>query len=123
MVGTMKLTFLYQSVKDLPTALAFYRDGLGLVEAWREGESTVAFELPGSPVQLMLDVPLDDGPQWASGAFFQVDDVAAFVEEHPEFSWLAKAFEMPNGRGATFTDPSGNVIHIFDQSEEGSQGA
>jgi hypothetical protein len=46
----MKLTFIYQSVKGLPAALAFYRDELGLDEAWREGESTVAFELPGSPV-------------------------------------------------------------------------
>jgi catechol 2,3-dioxygenase-like lactoylglutathione lyase family enzyme len=119
----MKLMFLYQSVKDLPAALAFYRDGLGLVEAWREGESTVAFELPGSPVQLMLDVPPDDGPQWSSGAFFQVDDVAAFVEKHPEFPWLAKAFEMPGGQGATFADPAGNVVHIFDQSADPSPGA
>lgn len=45
----MQLTFMYQSVDDLPAALAFYRDALGFQEAWREGDSTVAFELPGSP--------------------------------------------------------------------------
>lgn len=116
----MKLMFLYQSVKDLPAALAFYRDELGLVEAWREGESTVAFELPGSPVQLMLDVPPDDDPRWASGAFFQVDDVDAFVKEHPDLSWVGEAITVPDGRSATFADPSGNIIHIFDQTAEAS---
>jgi catechol 2,3-dioxygenase-like lactoylglutathione lyase family enzyme len=34
----MKLTFIYQSVKALPAALAFYRDELGLDEAWRRAE-------------------------------------------------------------------------------------
>lgn len=114
----MKLTFLYQSVKDLPAALAFYRDELGLVEAWREGESTAAFELPGSPVQLMLDVPPDDSPRWASGAFFQVDDVNAFVKEHPDLSWIDEPVEVPDGRTATFADLWGNIIHIFDQTAE-----
>jgi catechol 2,3-dioxygenase-like lactoylglutathione lyase family enzyme len=118
----MKLTFLYQSVKDLPAALSFYRDELGLAEAWREGDSTVAFELPGSPVQLMLDVPPDDDPRWASGAFFQVDDVVAFVKKHPDLSWIGEAIEVPDGRSATFADPSGNVIHIFDQSAAAAAG-
>jgi catechol 2,3-dioxygenase-like lactoylglutathione lyase family enzyme len=114
----MKLTFIYQSVKDLPAALAFYRDELGFVEAWREGESTVAIEIPGSPVQLMLDVPPDDGPRWASGAFFQVDDVESFVRKHPDFPWIGDPIEVPDGRSATFADPSGNIIHVFDQSAE-----
>ena len=53
----MKLSYFYVSVPELQPALSFYRDDLGLDEAWREGEGTVAFELPGTPVQLMLDVP------------------------------------------------------------------
>jgi catechol 2,3-dioxygenase-like lactoylglutathione lyase family enzyme len=119
----MKLTYIYQAVEDLPAALAFYRDELGFVEAWREGESTVAFELPGAPVQLMLDLPPDDGQRWASGAFFQVDDVAAFVKTHPDLSWIGDPIEVPDGRSATFADPSGNIIHIFDQSADASASA
>ncbi|NED99983.1 VOC family protein [Phytoactinopolyspora halotolerans] len=111
----MKLTFIYQAVDDLPAALAFYRDELGLDESWREGESTVAFDLPGSPVQLMLDVPPDGGPGWKSGMFCEVPDVDTFVKEHPNITWVGDVFDLPDGRGATFTDPAGNTIHVFDQ--------
>lgn len=114
----MKLTYIYQSVKDLPAALAFYRDGLGLEEAWREGDSTVAFELPGSPVQLMVDVAPDDGARWVSGAFFEVDDIDTFSKEHPNITWVGDTIDVPGGRSAAFVDPSGNVVHIFDQSAE-----
>lgn len=112
----MKLTYIYQSVTDLPAALAFYRDELGLKEAWREGETTVAFELPGSPVQLMLDVPPDGDERWRSGGFFEVDDVEKFVKEHASFRWVGEPIDMPGGRSATFADPSGNILQIFDQS-------
>ncbi|AYY14024.1 hypothetical protein EF847_16270 [Actinobacteria bacterium YIM 96077] len=112
----MKLTFMYQSVTDLPAALGFYRDELGLVEAWREGESTVAFELPGSPVQLMVDVVADDHPRWASGMFFEVDDVDAFVKQHSALPLVGEILDIPDGRLATFNDPSGNTIHVFDES-------
>jgi catechol 2,3-dioxygenase-like lactoylglutathione lyase family enzyme len=111
----MKLTFIYQSVEDLPAALAFYRDELGLDEAWREGESTVAFELPGSPVQLMLDTRPDDSERWNSGAFFQVDDVVAFTKQHPDIRWIGEVMDVPGGRSAAFSDPSGNIVHVFDQ--------
>jgi catechol 2,3-dioxygenase-like lactoylglutathione lyase family enzyme len=65
----MKLSYFYVSVPELQPALAFYRDELGLDEAWREGDGTVAFELPGSSVRLMLDVPPDDHARWSSGPF------------------------------------------------------
>ena len=60
----MKLEFLYMPTRDLGAALALYRDGLGWQEAWREGESTVSLALPGTDVQLMLDVagPDDRAP-------------------------------------------------------------
>ncbi|NDL56812.1 VOC family protein [Phytoactinopolyspora mesophila] len=114
----MELTFIYQSVTDLPAALAFYRDVLGLDEAWREGEGTVAFELPGTSVQLMLDVRPDSDKRWSSGPFFAVKDVQAFMKEHPDIHWLGEAFDMPGGKSTSFVDPSGNVVHIFDQSAE-----
>jgi catechol 2,3-dioxygenase-like lactoylglutathione lyase family enzyme len=114
----MKLTFIYQSVTDLPATLAFYRDVLGLDEAWREGDGTVALELPGSPVQLMLDVRPDEDQRWSSGPFFAVDDVKTFIAEHPQVDWLGGPIDMPGGVTASFTDPAGNVVHIFDQSTE-----
>lgn len=116
----MKLTFLYQPVKDLPESVAFYRR-LGFDEAWREGESTVAFALPGTEVQLMLDVAPGDGPEWGPGPFFGVDSVDTFVADHPELKWVGQIIDLPDGRSATFVDPSGNAVHLFDQSAAGPE--
>ncbi|RZS37651.1 putative enzyme related to lactoylglutathione lyase [Herbihabitans rhizosphaerae] len=112
----MKLTFLYQPVKDLDAAVAFYRDVLKFDESWREGETTAAFTLPGTEIELMLDVPPGDGPEWAAGGFYAVDNVDKFVAEHPEIDWVGDAFDMPGGRSAAFRDPAGNCVHLFDQS-------
>jgi catechol 2,3-dioxygenase-like lactoylglutathione lyase family enzyme len=117
----MKLTFLYQPVKDVKESVAFYRDKLGLEEAWREGETTVAFKLPGSEVELMLDTPTGDGPEWAAGAMYAVDDVAAYRKEHADLNWIGDVIDVPGGKTATFLDPSGNAIHLFDQRDAGPE--
>jgi len=116
----MKLTYIYQLVDDLEPALAFYRDELGLQEAWREGDTTAAFELPGTSIQLMLDVRPGSTEQWTSGAFFGVDDVDAFAKEHPGARWLGEAISIPGGKAWAFADPGGNVVHVFDQAAEES---
>jgi catechol 2,3-dioxygenase-like lactoylglutathione lyase family enzyme len=116
MVAAMKLTFLYQPVKDLDESVAFYRDALGLDEAWREGTTTAAFTLPGSDVQLMLDTT--SGDDWRPGGFFEVDSVEKFVAEHRNLSWVMESIELPGGTGASFRDPSGNVIYLFDHTDE-----
>jgi catechol 2,3-dioxygenase-like lactoylglutathione lyase family enzyme len=114
----MKLTFLYQPVSDLPAAVAFYRDTLGLDESWREGETTAAFALPGTEVELMLDVPPGSGPEWAAGGFFAVDDVQKFLAEHPDLKVAGEVIDLPGGKAVTFLDPAGNGVHIFDQTAE-----
>ena len=112
----MKLMFLYQPVPDLNAAVTFYRDELGLDESWREGEGTAAFRLPGTEIELMLDVPPDDGPEWNAGGFFSVDSVDEFVARHPNIKWVGEVIDVPGGRSATFQDPAGNTLHLLDQS-------
>lgn len=120
----MKLTFLYQPVTDLPAAVAFYRDTLGLDESWREGDSTAAFALPGTEVELMLDVPPGSGPEWQAGGFFGVDDVREFLAQRPDLKMVGEMVPLPDGGiAATFLDPAGNAIHIFDQKEEAAGSA
>ncbi len=119
MVWAMKLTFIYVSVPDLKEALGFYRDELGFDEAWREGDDTIAFQLPGSDVQLMVCVPPDDGPRWSTGPFYAVDDLPAFIAEHSGFTWVGEMNEIPGGRSASFRDPAGNLIHLFDLTAAG----
>ena len=108
MVCRMKLTFMYAPTTDLASSLAFYRDTLGLEEAWREGEETVVLALPDTEVQLMVSV--DDGP---GGPIYLVDDVRAFLAEHPGID--AEPMDIPDGTMASFTDPAGNSISVLDQ--------
>jgi len=113
----MRLTFLYHPVDDLPKAIAFYRDQLGLDEAWREGDDTVAFKLPDSDIEVMLDrINPTSAAAYERGGFFMVDDLGAWIDAHPEVTWVAAPFDIPGGRAATMHDPSGNAIHLFDQA-------
>jgi catechol 2,3-dioxygenase-like lactoylglutathione lyase family enzyme len=110
----MRLRFIYQPADDLETAEAFYRDELGFEEAWREGPSTMAFKVPGTEVQMLLDVdPSDPG----SGPFFVVESVAEFYESNrARLQFLEPPKAIPPGMFARFTDPSGNVIRIMDDT-------
>jgi catechol 2,3-dioxygenase-like lactoylglutathione lyase family enzyme len=109
----MKLEFLYTPTRDLQASLALYRDELGWEEAWREGDSTVSLKLPGCDVQLMLDAT--EGA--AFGPLFVVDDVKQFNAERPNGLRVTSEPEViPGGYLAVFEDPSGNTIHVMDQS-------
>jgi catechol 2,3-dioxygenase-like lactoylglutathione lyase family enzyme len=114
----MKLEFLYAPTRDLQAALGLYRDELGWQEVWREGESTVSLQLPGTDVQLMLDAAAPDGGS-AFGPIFVLDDVRQFFAERPAaLRARAEQDEIPGGFLATFQDPSGNTIYVMDQSTE-----
>jgi catechol 2,3-dioxygenase-like lactoylglutathione lyase family enzyme len=118
----MKLTFVYLPVADMKQALALYRDTLGWEEAWREGETTAALQLPGSEVQLMLDQ--DDGSgTTAPGPVFEVDSVQAFhAARRDQLRFRSEPKEIPGGFWSAFEDPSGNVIYLLDQSTGGAGG-
>jgi catechol 2,3-dioxygenase-like lactoylglutathione lyase family enzyme len=114
----MKLTFVYLPASDLRPAIAFYRDTLGLDEAWREGDHTVAFALPGTDIALMIG----NEPEPA-GPLFLVDSVRAFYDENR--SALRFRFEprdIPPGWYTIFDDPAGNPIRVMDVSKESGDG-
>jgi catechol 2,3-dioxygenase-like lactoylglutathione lyase family enzyme len=115
----MKLEFLYIPTTDLQESLALYRDGLGWEEAWREGEGTVSLRLPGTDVQVMLDL-VEDG-DGRPGPMFVVESVARFSAERPAtLRTHAEPSEIPGGFMATYEDPAGNRIYVLDQSAEGA---
>ena len=107
----MKLTFIYAPVPDLAAALPFYRDTLGLDEAWREGDDTVAFHTPDRKAQIMVSVNTDETP----GAMYLVDSVAGFLAERPRVELFMGPRPIPDGSVAGIHDPAGNAIYIFDQ--------
>ncbi|MEJ3403867.1 VOC family protein [Rathayibacter sp. YIM 133350] len=107
----MRLRFLYTPVPDLSAGLAWYRDVLGWDEAWREGEDTVAFRIPGSDLQVMLSTEPDP-----AGPMYEVENLERFLAEHPAMKVASPPRPIPDGSVATITDPAGNVIFVFDQA-------
>jgi catechol 2,3-dioxygenase-like lactoylglutathione lyase family enzyme len=112
----MKLEFLFVPTSDLSASLAFYRDGLGFTEVWREGDATVALTMPGTDVQLMLDAHDPDAPL---GPLFVVDSVEAFHAARAEsITVVAEPSEIPGGFLATYQEPGGATIYVMDQSTD-----
>jgi len=114
----MKLEFLLIPTKDLAASLAFYRDGLGFTELWREGDSTAALSLPGSELQIMLD---STDPDAAVGPIFVVDSVRKFHSALPSrLAVVDEPAEIPGGFMATYRESGGTTLYVLDQSIESS---
>jgi catechol 2,3-dioxygenase-like lactoylglutathione lyase family enzyme len=108
-----KLAFVYVPVPAIEAVLPFYRDTLGLTEAWREGDTTVALVVPGTDVQLMLDAPGDK-----AGPVLILDSVHAYVEQLGDSANGVKPVEIPGGYWAVMQDPAGNPVYLMDQSKD-----
>ncbi|MBN3555526.1 VOC family protein [Fictibacillus nanhaiensis] len=113
----MKLVFHSQPVKDMKSAVAFYRDILGMEEAWREGNHTVSFKA-NTDTQILLEddkIEREFGP----GSVFLVDNVDAyFTSNQSTLNFVKEPCDIPPGRYAIFTDDSGNPIRIIDMSKQ-----
>lgn len=112
----MRPTFFYAPVADLDQALAFYRDQLGLHEAWREGADCVVFELPETELRLMVD--LAPSKVGRGGPFFKVPSVEAFLRDHAYVKVTAAPEPIPNGFWAAVEDPAGNAFYLWDSSRD-----
>lgn len=108
-----QLAFIRVPVPAISAVLPFYRDTLGLTEAWREGDTTVALQLPGTDVQLMLDVAEDKG-----GPVLILESVRAYLEELGERGRGIEPMEIPGGYWAVIEDPAGNPLYLMDQSRD-----
>ena len=112
----MKLVFLSHPVKNVKESLHFYREVLGFEEAWREGEHTIALNLPNSDVRLMIE---DDEQDLSAGGVFLVDNVDAFYEAKKNVLTFVKTpFDVQPGRYAIYQDHDGNYMRIIDFTNE-----
>jgi predicted enzyme related to lactoylglutathione lyase len=113
----MKLQFLYRPVSELKPAVDFYRETLGWEEAWREGDTTVAFKMPGTDVALMVDA----SPGLPPGPVFFLDDARAYRARHAgKLDFTLEPMAIRGGYIAGFVDPEGNLIYVLDQSTPGT---
>jgi len=108
----MRLSFVYHPTTDLPTAERFYREQLGLEEAWRDGDDTIAFAIPDSRTTVMVSTT----PQPA-GPMYLVDDLAAWTADHANLPIAVPRADIPGGAVTGFTGPDGFVFYVFDQPD------
>ena len=112
----MHLQFFFIPTADLGASLALCRDGFGFTEAWREGDETVALDVPRSDVQLMLDAHDADAP---AGPIYLVEDLRAWHATKPEaLGVIEQPAEIPGGYQAVYADPGGALIYVMDQSTD-----
>ncbi|GEK79032.1 VOC family protein [Agrococcus baldri] len=105
----MRTVFQFAPTSDLRRAAAFYRDTLGLEEAWRDGDDTIAFALPD---QLQVMVSTTAQP---AGPMYLVTDLAAWIDAHAEVRVVVERYDIPGGAVAGFADADDNVFYVFDQ--------
>ena len=110
-----KMTFVHVPVRDMKKALAFYRDQLGFEEAWREGDLTVVFKLPGTEVELMLD---QHEAEATPGPMFIIPSVDEFyTSQQGKLDFVSKPVDISPGRSVTVRDPFGNMLYFVDMSK------
>lgn len=111
------LCFFLVPVRDIKKAKTFYRDVLGLEESWREGENTIAFKLPGSEVELMVDQIIEGGPE-VPGPIFLVPSVdELYTSQKESIDFVSEPADTPDGRWVSAKDSSGNGLYFTDQSK------
>lgn len=109
------LTYFYLPVSDLKAARTFYRDQLGLAETWREGETTCAFALPGTTIQLMLNQAVPEDPDKA-GMVFTIPSVDNFYQaQQATLNFTEEPHDIPgNGRWVGAKDVAGHSLYFAD---------
>ncbi len=125
MVGTFGLSRIGQIavvVHDVPRAVAFYRDTLGMRLLFEAPPSMAFFDCAG--VRLMLSLPSSpDLDHPASIIYYSVDDIQAArdalvargVVFEPEPRIVARLPHADLWMGA-FRDPDGNILEIMSEA-------
>jgi lactoylglutathione lyase len=102
-------------VDDVDSAVAFYRDVIGLVPLWREGNQA-GFEFPGTPgAELVLH---SDPDITAFDVNYEVEDVTAALPALVEAGCrvVTGPFPIAIGNCTVITDPFGNSLTLVDMT-------
>ena len=113
------LNAVYLPVREMKSALKFYRDRIGLQEAWREGDLVIAFQLPETHVQLIIGQVTENSPAVAGPVFVVPSVDELYAAEQGTFEFVGIPVDIPPGRLATARDTSGNHLYLIDESESG----
>lgn len=112
MLKRVSSTFYW--TRNMDESVAFYRDVLGLGLRVRYGEDWAEFDVGGSTVAIHGSSTSPPSP--GGTVVFEVEDIEETmgVLEERGVRFLGGITDVPyTGRIATFRDPAGNVIQIF----------
>jgi predicted enzyme related to lactoylglutathione lyase len=105
--------FVAYSVRDVPAAIAFYRDTMGFTPGALFGEHWAEFDVGGVTFGVGNGEPLGIPPGSSFSATFEVDDVVAERERLMGLGVpVTELHESPVCRFAFVTDPEGNRFGI-----------
>lgn len=110
--------------RDMDSAVSFYRDVLGLELRMRAGEDWTEFDVAGVTVALHGTREGHSPPGAGATVVFEVDDLDASVRalRSKGVAFEGDIREIPGtGRFASFRDPDGNLLQIFER--DGGDGA
>jgi catechol 2,3-dioxygenase-like lactoylglutathione lyase family enzyme len=103
-------------VPSLPSAVAYYRDVVGLKLVRQEGK-IASFRLADGATELVLH---DDPDLPAEATYYLVDDVRDLYRRRSSLKLVFSGPPTPAARGyrATVKDPFGNVLLLLDRTSE-----
>lgn len=104
------MAFIAYSVRDVPAAVRFYRDVVGLEPGDSFGtDHWVEFNVGATAFGLGNGETLGYAPGQSGGAAFEVDDIAALRERLAQAgSTVSEIHAFPNCSVCFATDPEGN---------------
>jgi predicted enzyme related to lactoylglutathione lyase len=107
-----KVGMVIHPVEDLDETARFYREGLGLEEAFRDGDRFCAFSVGGVMVALAAG---DERLTESAAVSYKVDDVAAMVAklEAAGATTLRAPEEGPHEIRAVLRDPAGHPLIVY----------
>jgi predicted enzyme related to lactoylglutathione lyase len=103
------MAFVAYSVRDIPRAVAFYRDVVGLEPADSFSDHWAEFNVGPTAFGVGNGEPLGFVPGTSTGAAFEVDDIAAMRDRlAANNAPVSELNEFPNCFVVFVTDPEGN---------------
>ncbi|MBV8721376.1 MAG: VOC family protein [Candidatus Eremiobacteraeota bacterium] len=112
------VAFFAYSVKDVPAAIKFYRDVVGLKPGDMFSEHWAEFDVGATTFGVGNGTPLGFIPGNSTGAAFEVDNIAQLRDKLIEHDvTVTELKEMPNCSVVFVTDPEGNKFALHQRKK------
>ncbi len=107
------LAFVAYSVRDVPAAITFYRDVVGLQPGELFSDHWAEFKVGTTAFGVGNGEPLGYEPGKSTGASFEVDDIRTMRDRLVERGiTVSDVHDFPNCSACFVTDPEGNQFGL-----------